>query len=315
MSIPDDLDPRDLRYFTFLAARRNGVPDEDTARNLGFFGDPKMMFGKLASDGYPICKRCGTLHPDADHVCGTTTPKKPGGIKGEIEELPEAAGAVPLFEAALDRLRRDMAWLPKRKEYLKGGRRFVASHELSGKRGESVRVYDRDGVGPERWEGWCRERDLDPLADAHQVPWDYDAPLTVPKDHPAWPLPELITAYVLAGKDMGDLVDALHPVPDQLDRTELDEAVARLRRFAELVAALVRGAAAGQTRAWKRAREITAAERRLAIHVRERLRGIPGDREQALRIIADQLRDGGFDPLPTGFEPTIEEILRIADFD
>ena len=223
-----------------------------------------------------------------------------------IEELPPASGASPLFESALGRLRRGMAWLEKRREYRKG-RRFVASHALSGRMGESILEYQQRDFEPKHWLRWCRERGLDPKRDHHQIPHDYEAPLAVPTDHPVSPLPELIAAYALTYGDVGGLLEVLHPAPATVDRGKLDREVATLRRSAERVAALVRGGTAG---AGKRGPDISPEERRLARHVQTmRDRGFPD------RWIAEHLGKGGIDPLPAGFEPTIEEVRRLEGLD
>ncbi len=302
-------DPRDLRYLHYVNRRKEGQTDEEIARALKF-SSVEVMWEEFAEER--ICPNCGERFPAKDHACKKSSKKGGRGRKvgGEIKELPDAAGAMPLFEAALNKLRRDMAWLEKRKEHLKG-RRFISSHELSGELRESVRVYSRESVGPERWEAWCEERDLNPAVPAHQIPHDFDSPRTIPTDNPAWPLPELITTYVMAYGDCEALVDKLHPPgQDRTQRAELGKAVDGLRRSAKLVAAMVRGAPAGQTGPWKRANEITAAERRLATHIR-------GLQRQGWtnEMIVARLQNGGYEPLPDGFEPTTEEVKRLAELD
>lgn len=296
-------DKRQLLYLQWAAHRRNGRTDEQIAGALDFASVPELR-QTLAGYGFPVCRDCGEDFPGKGHACRESTeePRRGQPVAGEIEDLPLAERAAPLFTEALGKLGKAVGWLHRRNEHLRG-RRFVAEHRLSGDRGEAFRVYRR--TDPTTWRSWCEEEGLDPDEDVHRVYVDEDDPLVVPKDSPAWPLPELVAAYILAGRNVADLVDTLHPRPGTVDRVKLDAEITGLRRAAERVAALVRGGKAG---AGKRPPEITAAERRLGSHIRDLL-----ERGYSEREIANRLQDGGFKPLPDTFEATVEEVQRIAN--
>ncbi len=314
MSMDDNLKPQFKRLAALELTRAAGTPDEEIARTMGdCYGDPKIMYGKIKAAGTPICTECGETWPDEDHDCTQPKPKKKARkFKGDTEGLPDAAGAVALFEGALDRLRVLLTRLPRRQEYRRASR-FVAHHELT-EPGESVRTYSRltkrEEMTPEKWGQVCEEYDLDPDAGTHEIPYRcetaaFDAPFDIPTDYPAEPLPALVAAYALTGWDIEELVEKLHPDPERVNLGELNKEVGGLRRKAELVAAVVRG---GKSGAGKRGAEITVAERRLAGHIQE-LQG----RGWSEEMIAKRLREDGFKPLPDGFEATVEEVRRLAD--
>ena len=303
------MDPRHYRYTRLLIGRNQGLgqdqADEQTARELGF--DSAGDLRKEISRHYAICERCGEEWPTVSHNCPAGSAigdeRRSARVRGAVEELPPVERAEALFREALGGLVRQLPWLERRREYRRG-RRFVASHALSGRMGESILEYQQRDFGPKHWVRWCRERGLDPKRDHHQVPHDYEAPLAVPTDHPMSPLPELIAVYALTYGDVGELLEVLHPTPATVDRGKLDREVATLRRSAERVAAMVRGGAAG---AGKRAPEITADERRLAAHIKDMR-----DKEFPVEWIVTYLKNGGISPLPAGFYPTEEEVERLA---
>ena len=303
------MDPRHRLYTQLLIGRQRrrdrDQADEQTARELGF--DSPLDLRKEVSRYYAICERCGEEWPTVSHDCragaAPSEERRSARVRGKTEELPSVKRAEPLFRAALGRLSRQLPWLERRVERRRG-RRFIAAHELRGVVGESVCVYSRQGIGQGAWQAWCEQRGLDPEADAHQLPYDYNAPLEVPADYPPGPEWQLIATHLLSGGDIDGLVEVLHPHPLQVDREKLKKEVTYLFRAAQRVATEVRGGSAG---AGKRAPETTADEIRLARHIQTmRGRGFPDE------WITEYLKNGGIDPLPVGFHPTQEEVARLA---
>lgn len=276
------------------------------------------------------------MRPAKAHACLAPTPKKKASKpRGQKTELPDAARAVPFFEDALARLGLLAGRLAQRREYRVGhgvGSSFVAAES-----GESVRTYTRlmrremepdewrevckeyglnpDAEFPEmtldEWRAACEEYHLDPEAAFHEIPYrceagPFDAPFGVPTDHPPEPLPALVAAYALAGWDVDELVEVLHPEPDQADQQMIEKVRKELIRQTQRLTAEVRG---GSARPGKRTlSQITGDERLLAAHINE-LR----DRGWTDEMIAKRLKDGGYEPLPEGFEGTAEEVRRLAD--
>lgn len=321
-------DPRDLVYLNFVGRRKQGQTAEEIAGALGF-ESARQLWERLADSGFPVCPNCGEKFPDKRHDCKKSGPDiRNGGRaregRGETQELPDAARAVPLFEDALARLRLLAERLPRRREYRKGSR-FV-----SDERGESVRTYSRrtkrKEMTPDEWRRICEEYHLDPDANAHEIPYrcevaPFDAPLGIPKDHPAEPLPALVGTFALTGWDIDELIEVLHPIPDRADHQEIEKVRKGLVRQAQRLAALVRGGKAG---AGKRGQGIAPAERRLAMHIRELTDRYwqtddPDPPEKWLRKrdkwIARRLKNGGFEPLPPSFKPTPKEVRRLITLD
>ncbi len=67
MSIPDNLDPQDARYFKLLEGRAVGHTEEQIAKELGF-DSPHALYKQLQQDRFPLCA-CGVLRPNPDHMC------------------------------------------------------------------------------------------------------------------------------------------------------------------------------------------------------------------------------------------------------
>lgn len=104
MSIQNDIDPRVQRLGLLAYYRRRSLPASEIARELGFYGSPRAMYGKMADEGNPICSWCGELYPGDDHDC-KEQPKprekqqrKARAGKGEWTELPPAEDAAELFK-------------------------------------------------------------------------------------------------------------------------------------------------------------------------------------------------------------------------
>jgi hypothetical protein len=322
MSVKKDLGERTSRFIRFCSGRSKGLPEEQTAKTLGF-ERPKDLYRQLAIDGYPVCRICGELHPGEyhrrEHI---TSNRRARGSGGEGVEVP-IANAIPLLGRAAEKIGEDVEELGRLRVRLHA-RRFVTKYRLRGGKnaqgpknrlqGESVYAYWREQIEPEdpdSWRSLCESYGLDPTQEnVVMVPTDYDRPdgaATAPPE----PLVALIAAHVLAGGDVEELLAALHWDPDVADRAALYRQgpknpgyVAGLKLYARHVATIVCG---GEVRAG-RLDPASSFEHRASIYVWER-------REQgaADETIAAELNDGHLQPTP--HEITVEEVKRLGDLD
>ncbi len=168
-----------------------------------------------------------------------------------------------------------------------GNNRFVVRHTLYGAKdkavlpdgleGESVLEYRREQVepqDPEYWRALCEEHGLDPeKVTSVMVPVDHDR-----RDGASPTPPEYLVAqianHVLTGGDVEELVEALHPRPEEVDRAAFygDEPkrpgpVAGLRTYAMRLSTIVCG---GKIRSGPPTPAVSKDEHRAAAYVRER---------------------------------------------
>jgi hypothetical protein len=321
------------RFLALCDARNTGRPDETVASDYGL--SPAALYRQLATDGYPVCPECGALHPDQRHrqahVRQNVRQKRKARAEGgEAVEIP-VANAVPLFEGALERLRGGLGGLDRLRLSLEdvgprgngnGNKRFVARHRLYGAKdktalpdgleGESVLEHRREQIepqDPEYWRALCEEHGLDPeKANSVMVPVDHDR-----RDGASPAPPEYLVAqvanHVLTGGDVEELLEALHPRPEEVDRAALygDEPkrpgpVAGLRTYARRLSTIVCG---GKVRSGPPTPAISKGEHRAAAYVRERRGGGATDKQ-----IAAELRDGAVRPLTIPITP--EEVRRLG---
>ena len=321
------------RFFKLCAARESGRRDETVASDYGL--SPAALYRQLATDGYPVCPECGALHPDQRHRQAHVRQnmrqkRKARAGGGEAVEI-RVANAVPLFERALERLREGLGGLDRLRLYLQdvdprdsetGNKRFVVLHGLYGVKdktmlpegleGESVLEYRREQIesqDPEFWRALCEEHGLDPeKVNSVKVPVDHDR-----RDGASPTPPEYLVAqvanHVLTGGDVEELLEALHPRPEEVDRAALygDEPkrpgpVAGLRTYARRLSTIVCG---GKVRSGPPTPAVSKDEHRAAAYVRERRGGGATDKQ-----IAAELRDGAVRPLTIPITP--EEVRRLG---
>ncbi len=258
---------------------------------------PRGLHARLAADGYPICQVCGALHVGADHYTekpqGKPQTKRQARLVGkEGEELPPAAGAAPLFRAALEAFERDVGSLERRLERLVGegnGQRFAVERALP----DEARLYRKDHPEDE-WRELCEALGEDPdRAESLDAPSGVTVPGGV-SPYPPEPLARLIGMYLLSGLSSEPLLRALHPDPEGVDRNLLEahiEGVSRgrgrspgLKGEARSVARLVRG---GELRRGVPALGLDPREEEAAAWIRDRLAQGASEEE-----ILEELRSG-----------------------
>lgn len=330
MSIPQRKpDERALRFLKLCLARQRDCSDEEVASTEGL--SLVALYQQLAIDGFPVCPECGDLHPDQEHRKRHTRQKrkaKAGG--GKTLEL-NVAKAIPLFEKALEELREGLGGLDRLRLYLQdldprdnenNNKRFVVRHKLYGAKdkkvlpdgleGESVLEYRREQIeaeDPEYWRALCEEHGLDPeKTNSVMVPVDHDR-----LDGAAPTPPEYLVAqianHVLTGGDVEELLEVLHPRPEEVDRAALygDEPkrpgpVAGLRTYAMRLSTIVCG---GKIRSGPPTPAVSKDEHRVAAYVRERR----GEGATDKQIVAE-LRNGAIWPLSIPITP--DEVRRLG---
>jgi hypothetical protein len=160
---------------------------------------------------------------------------------GEAVELPPAAAAVDLLRGAIDKIGSSVSLLYSRKEFYRDERfETVSDYPNAGA------TYTRAGLPPgeegdRKWREICEEHNQDPNVKSFTL---LEAPTTFTEgatQSPPWPLTELIALYVLAGKPLDPLLEALHPDPTEVNEERLHQAIEELRLKAGQLARLVRG--------------------------------------------------------------------------
>jgi hypothetical protein len=195
MTVQRKPNQQDLQYAQLCVARENDLPDAQIAGKYGL--SPEALYRELSEGGLPVCSECGALHPDREHRSAhAARERKARAAGGEAVEI-TVADAVPLFERALVKLREGLGGLDRLRLYLQdldprgsenGNKRFVVRYRLygaedrtvlpEGLEGESVRVYWREQIEPQRpgyWRALCEEHGLDPEeVNSVRVPVDHD---------------------------------------------------------------------------------------------------------------------------------------------
>jgi hypothetical protein len=328
--MPDADLERVRRFFALCAARNEGRPDETVARDYGL--SSAALYRQLADDGYPVCPECGALHPDQRHRQAHAPQKRKARAGGGEAVQIRVADAVPLFEGALERLREGLGGLDRLRLYLEDvdprdnendNKRFVVRHGLYGAKdktvladgleGESVLEYRREWIEPQDpgyWRALCEEHGLDPeKTDSVMVPVDHDR-----RDGASPAPPEYLVAqianHVLTGGDVEELLEALHPRPEEVDRAALygDEPkrpgpVAGLRTYAMRLSTIVCG---GKVRSGPPTPAVSKEEHRAAAYVRERRAAGATDKQ-----LVAELRNGAIRPLTIPVTP--EEVRRLGN--
>ena len=165
MSIQWKPDDRTLNYFKLCGARSKDRADNVTAEELGF-GSPEALYRKLATDGFPVCPECGSLHPDEQHVRKhekKQRPRRPRGAGKDARALTPAERADDLIAAAIERQERARSQLPFLNEWFVDGR-FVTEAVYPEDSGEYQLHYQREAYdkwfgdyAADMWERDCEE--------------------------------------------------------------------------------------------------------------------------------------------------------------
>jgi hypothetical protein len=193
--------------------RGEGDSSEDKIAEKAGFGSADAMHHQLKVWGLT-----GLLLPEEEkQTLNVKAPEadrerkaRQGG--GEAEDLPPAADASDLFNAAIERLKTDLHYTNHLHEVLQDGR-FEATYNFQEELVLSSE-YVRDEVSPEIWEQLCAEQGKDPAStDSLTVP-DERRRLGGTSPWPTMHLVRLIAAYLItarSGHDVEVLLERLHP--------------------------------------------------------------------------------------------------------
>jgi hypothetical protein len=191
-----------------------------------------------------------------------------------------------LFRRAIERLRSDLLPLDSRREIFKDERFETVSNYPNASTTWYRDTFPPGAEGDEKWRELCEEHGQDPSLDYFFAP---HAPIFFPEgatQNPPSPLTELIATYILAGKPLEPLLEALHPNPDEVDQDRLDRAVDDVWHKAGQLATLVRG---GFLRRGPSTGELSQSEQNAASFITSQLQqGVPE------REIYDLLRKRGY---------------------
>ena len=269
-------DERVQRYLQWYSLRFRDEPEDHILRGLkdhglGEFGSPQALYARLASDGFPVCRKCGETPVPPEH-CQEPKParKRRARLAGEREELPPAAAAAGIFHAALIALKDDIVKLADRREWLQG-ERFMAGDYQTGR--VVLRLLNEDSI-------------VDPPA---ETVLQEHGEVAVPRgagQAPAEPLTTLIGVAVLTGYPLPPLLRALHPDPSTIRAERLEQAVQEAKDKVRQLARLVRG---GEIRRGPPTEEVSPLEQLAAWEIHGLLQAGATKRE-----VEDHLKAMGF---------------------
>lgn len=272
VSMSREPDSRVLRYLRFYSERITGRTEDQIAHDLDF-GSPAALYRQLSQDGFPVCPVCGETPVKPNHCRENQGRRRRRARRGtgQAIELPPAKGAEPLFRKAIEYLEASLLLLDSRREFYRD-KRFETVSDYS----NASATYAREGFPPgeewdQKWRELCEQHGQDPSVESFFV---QHAPTTFSEgatQSPPEPLTELIASYVLAGKPLEPLLDALHPDPSQAEQERLVQAIEELGHKAGQLGTLVRG---GTIRRGPSTGELSRSE------------------QNAARFISDQLRQG-----------------------
>ena len=270
----------------------SGDSEDEIASEVGF-GSAAAMHHQLRMWGLagllPVEKEEQARKAKASQA-GDERKARRGG--GDAEELPPAADAIELFQAAIGRLKSDLAHITYLEEVLQDGR-FAQTLYYPEEAEMHPDVYVRESVSPERWEELCAEQGEDPTATYTLHVHRNRRFVAEASPFPAMQLVRLIAAYLVCARSWREvelLLERLHPrsgEPDveKIKRHLTGETPWRDRDDALLpitkrLAKLVRG---GEVKRGLDPGRLDSVDHTVARHIRDlRQQGVP---EQEIRRV------------------------------
>jgi hypothetical protein len=217
-----------------LAARLQGEDSEEVLAEKGGFVSVGAMRASLRAWG---------LHGMLPQAKKTSQKRRPKGTDRPREELPSLDRAVEPLKEGIGRLQRALELLPYNRQWLKD-KRIVTSAQYPKETGYLKHIYRRKEHSSNEWEEVC---------EAHGQDLDVEE-FTVAVDAPPMPrgaserasgfLLELVTNFVVTGRDPKQLLEYLHPNPHELDEAalkDIEKHHQKLLLAAEHLATLLRG--------------------------------------------------------------------------
>jgi hypothetical protein len=283
-------------YFALL--RSKGCADEKIAEEIGF-GSAEAMRIQLRSWGLP-----GWMVGEPERDAAPKARKARAGA-GKPVELPPAKNAISLFKSELQRLFDEVDRLPWRRESLQDGRFVVAQkYDASPETSSEDQVFapvERGDASAEEWREFCKEHGHDPSQEIVYQPVTLVMQPRGASPVPPEPLGTLISLHVLRGGTLKELIDALHPDPENADTEQLEGIVDRLEKESRRLATGVRG---GNVRTGRKAAPLPELEHALAVHIRSR-RGEGASDKQIRKEISETL--------PGDAQLTEKEMTRLGN--
>lgn len=281
------------------AFRSEGLAEDQVAKRAKFESVEDMYF-RLKRWGLT-----GLLPPERQEeflkltAFGAEHKQRPRG-SGPSEELPDASGAVDLFEEILDELRGTVR-LVEDLSLGYQGKRFVGMYTFGGDW-----TFPRSSYSVQRWQELCRQHGQDPNVESFSISGVTSNHPTEAGPYPPRELVMLIAAYALTGRPIEPLLKVLYPEHSEADIEEINKlryetkfeggSQNGLLRTAQQFAAAVYGRKVGRGSP----PEQSAGQHLLACHITER-------REAGLTD--EEIRQGILD---TGRELSNEEFARLA---
>ena len=217
MSVHEELDGRDLRYFKFVFGRAQRWPIEAIVKDLDDpeINSPQVLYQQLARDGYPVCPECGKAPVNVTHCAQAESRKQqPGPGTGRGTELPAALPASELFAHTLRGLLASVTDLEFRHDRSQDGR-IVGTDAIAGSAylSRSCEINGKivENFSEEKWDELCARHGQDPAVEGFWVEGDGLKRAAGAARQPAEPETTLIGVYALAGGDMERLLEILYP--------------------------------------------------------------------------------------------------------
>jgi hypothetical protein len=222
-SLPDqhiDSLPKQKRREAYMqvgmvcAFRSEGLAEGQVAKRAKFESVEDMYF-RLKRWGLT-----GLLPPERQEelpkptAFGAEPKQRPRG-SGPSEEVPDASGAVDLFDEMLDELRGTVR-LVEDLSLGYQGKRFAGMYTFEGDW-----TFPRSSYSVQRWQELCRQHGQDPDVESFSISGVTSNHPTEAGPYPPRELVMLIAAYALTGRPMEPLLKVLYPEHSEADIEEI----------------------------------------------------------------------------------------------
>jgi hypothetical protein len=258
---------------TVCYLRGQGWEDEDIV-NKARFESVEDMYFRLKRWGLT-----GLLPPERQEelpkptAFGAESKQRPRG-SGPSEEVPDASGAVDLFDEMLDVLRGTVR-LVEDLSLGYQGKRFAGMYTFEGDL-----TFPRSSYSVQRWQELCRQHGQNPNVESFSISGVTSNYPTEAGPYPPRELVMLIAAYALADRPMEPLLKVLYPEHSKADIEEINKLLYEtkfaggsqngLLRTAQQFAAAVYGRKVGRGSPPEQPARESAREHLLACHITER---------------------------------------------
>ena len=288
---------------TVCYLRGQGWEDEEIV-NKARFDSVEDMYFRLKRWGLT-----GLLPPERQEelpkptAFGAEPKQRPRG-SGPSEEVPDASGAVDLFDEMLDELRGTVR-LVEDLSLGYQGKRFAGMYTFEGDW-----TFPRSSYSVQRWQELCRQHGQNPNVESFSISGVTSNHPTEAGPYPPRELVMLIAAYALAGRPMEPLLKVLYPEHSEADIEEINKLLYEtkfagrsqngLLRTAQQFAAAVYGRKVGRGAPPEQSARESAREHLLACHITKRREAGLTDEEIRQEI------------LDSGRELSNEDFARLA---